>query len=121
MSPTTRIAQALLITHGLMNISQGIYSLVSPQEYAALAGDMFAGAPDKALKSIGNFLGHSGSVLITLLRVKQVSVPLAWAGTSSSLPTSTIEHLYSRRYLCGSCSRVLSRRGEVGLRLRTSL
>jgi hypothetical protein len=39
--------------HGLMNIAQGVYSIISPQGYAALAGDMFAGAPDKALQSIG--------------------------------------------------------------------
>jgi hypothetical protein len=58
MSPLSRIAQLLLITHGLLNIAQGIYSLVSLQEYAALGGDIFAGAPDKALKSIGEYSVH---------------------------------------------------------------
>jgi uncharacterized protein YjeT (DUF2065 family) len=36
-----------------MNLLQGLYSLAYPQEWAALSGDMFIGAPDKALQSIG--------------------------------------------------------------------
>lgn len=53
MSPLARIAQLLLILHGIMNIAQGFYSLASPQEYAQMAGDMFAGVSDKAIMSIG--------------------------------------------------------------------
>jgi hypothetical protein len=44
------------MVHGIMNIGQGIYTLVSPKEYAELAGEMFAGAPDKALQSIGKYV-----------------------------------------------------------------
>ena len=53
MSPLSRVARLLLILHGLVNVAQGIYSIVSPQWYATLVGDMFDGAPDKALQSIG--------------------------------------------------------------------
>jgi hypothetical protein len=53
MPPLSQICRIILIAHGLMNIGQGIYSLTSPEEYAELAGDVFAGAPHKALQSIG--------------------------------------------------------------------
>jgi hypothetical protein len=53
MSPLSQLARAILILHGLMNIAQGAYSFVSPQEYAVRTGNMFKGAPDKAIQSIG--------------------------------------------------------------------
>jgi hypothetical protein len=53
MSTMTCLCHFILILHGLVNIAQGVYSLVSPSGYAALTSDMFAGAPEKALKSIG--------------------------------------------------------------------
>jgi hypothetical protein len=54
MSTMPCLCHFILILHGLLNIVQGVYSLVSPLGYAALTSDMFAGAPEKALKSIGN-------------------------------------------------------------------
>jgi uncharacterized protein YjeT (DUF2065 family) len=49
----SQLARILLSLHGLLNLLQGLYSLAYPQEWAALSGDMFTGAPDKALQSIG--------------------------------------------------------------------
>jgi hypothetical protein len=63
MSPVTRLIQTLLILHALLNIFQGLYSLAAPASYAALASDLFAGAPDKALKSIGPSSHHSHLLL----------------------------------------------------------
>jgi hypothetical protein len=54
MPSLSRACHLILILHGLVNIAQGVYSLISPSGYAALTSDMFAGAPEKALKSIGN-------------------------------------------------------------------
>jgi hypothetical protein len=56
MPALSQICRVILIVHGLMNIGQGIYTLVSPKGYAELAGDMFAGAPDMALQSIGKLM-----------------------------------------------------------------
>ncbi|KAH7082077.1 hypothetical protein FB567DRAFT_594582 [Paraphoma chrysanthemicola] len=53
MSPLSRMANFILVLHGLGNLSQGIYTVASPRGYAALTGDLFAGAPDKALQAIG--------------------------------------------------------------------
>lgn len=53
MSLLTQITRALLMFHGFVNIAQGVYCIVSPRGYEALAGGMFASAPEKALRSIG--------------------------------------------------------------------
>jgi hypothetical protein len=53
MSPFNRLARLVLMVHSLAMIAQGIYSFVEPAEYAALAGDIYAGAPNKALQSMG--------------------------------------------------------------------
>lgn len=53
MSLLSRICRVVLVTHGLINIAQGIYSLVSPKGYGDMTGDLFAGSPDMALGSIG--------------------------------------------------------------------
>ncbi len=49
----SRIATLLLLLHSLLNIAQGLYCIVSPAGYLRAAGAMFAGAPDKAVQSIG--------------------------------------------------------------------
>jgi uncharacterized protein YjeT (DUF2065 family) len=56
MSIPSQVFRIILIAHGLINMAQGIYSLVTPQEYGTMAGDMFAGSPDRALQSIGELL-----------------------------------------------------------------
>jgi hypothetical protein len=48
-----RICRIVLILHALLNIAQGIYSLVSISSYAALMSEMFGEVPEKALQSIG--------------------------------------------------------------------
>lgn len=53
MSLLPRTCRAVLIVHGLINIAQGIYSLVSPKGYGDMTGDLFTGSPDMALGSIG--------------------------------------------------------------------
>lgn len=53
MTYVSRISRVILVAHGLLNMAQGIYSLVSPEGYSAMTGDLFAGASDMALGSIG--------------------------------------------------------------------
>lgn len=56
MSLVSRICRVTLIAHGLVNIAQGIFSLVSPKGYSDMTGELFAGSPDMALGSIGGLL-----------------------------------------------------------------
>ena len=53
MSRLSQIARILLILHGLLNILQGLYSIIQPSTWAALAGSDFIGTPDKAVQAIG--------------------------------------------------------------------
>jgi hypothetical protein len=53
MSTTANVARILLVIHGVMNIGQGLYSILAPQAYLKTTGDMFATAPEKAIQSIG--------------------------------------------------------------------
>lgn len=78
MSPLSKLSQILLITHGLLNIAQGIYSLISPQSYAALGGDVFAGAPDKALKAIGEFNEHHACLQTSNIQTGLGAIGVGW-------------------------------------------
>ena len=52
-SLAAQVARLLLILHGLANTAQGLYCVIYPQNYVTATGDMFAGAPGKAVQSIG--------------------------------------------------------------------
>jgi hypothetical protein len=81
MPRLTRLCHSILILHGLLNIAQGVYSLVSPSGYAVMTSDMFAGASEKALKSIGNcvvsFLLMSVADSIDQVLVRSVSAGMS--------------------------------------------
>jgi len=53
MSALANGERVLLVIHGALNIAQGLFSILAPQTYLGETGEMFIGAPDKALQSIG--------------------------------------------------------------------
>lgn len=55
MSALANGARVLLVLHGVTNVAQGLFSILLPQAYLEKTGDMFIGAPDKAIQSIGWF------------------------------------------------------------------
>lgn len=51
--PLSPLPKLLLTLHALLNLTQGLYTLISPRSYATSIGPMMAGASDKAVGAIG--------------------------------------------------------------------
>ncbi|KAJ4993694.1 hypothetical protein SVAN01_00748 [Stagonosporopsis vannaccii] len=96
---SSKIARFILIGHGLLNIAQGIYSIIRTQDWVIIAGSGFTGSPPAAVQAIAGlgalgigwyqfvFACQNNQPLLAVtvpLRLVYASI-LAWSGNNGKV------------------------------------